>query len=181
MMAMRSCLAVWQLKVVSGDPSCFLFPDRDWEPFSNWHTSERRQAEAELMFDDDVKAELPEIDELSDEETEVAYEWAKASTSLLKPCPQEPLRSIKPGDAIVVWFGGEFNGWYEGKVTRITPRNKLPVRAMFADGEASFDVVKTLYGVTGGRKWALLQEMTSDADLEPVLPASAAAEDSVFS
>jgi hypothetical protein len=157
-------LAVWQLNAMSHDDCAgFPFPDREWEPNTNWGSSDSGPAEADKMFDDDDADEAEaKVEQQYDEENEIADDWAGASTQLLRPCPQEPLREITLGDAIVVWFGGEFNDWYEGRVTRIQPRSKLPVRAMFADGEASFDVVKSLYGVTGGREWALLQEMTDD-------------------
>jgi hypothetical protein len=55
-----------------------------------------------------------------------------------------------------MWFGSGFNSWYVGTIKRITPSRNLPILATFEDGDADLSLDPALYGVTGGREWALL-------------------------
>jgi hypothetical protein len=91
-----------------------------------------------------------------------ALDWSEAATARLRPCPAgdtaaSVAASIAQGDKIVVWFGAPYSAWYVGTVVRIDRRYELPVFAVFEDGEAGIAVNPALYGVTGGREWALLQ------------------------
>mmetsp|Transcript_18278 Transcript_18278/g.53263 ORF Transcript_18278/g.53263 Transcript_18278/m.53263 type:complete len:101 (+) Transcript_18278:475-777(+) len=45
-----------------------------------------------------------------------------------------------------------------GTVTKVDKRRRLPVHAVFDDGEADLCLDRDLYGVSGGREWALLQQ-----------------------
>lgn len=108
-----SAEAVSQTSMLGPFDSTFPHPDRDWQPFSNWLDSDRTWSDSMFGNDEIDNAEADsgaDAEQWYDEDNEVADDWRPDAQYLFRPCPLEPLRSIKVGDEIVVWFGGGVQG-----------------------------------------------------------------------
>lgn len=129
----------------------------EWEAGSNWSHS---AAEPDVsLFEDGTAAGDSDSDSTGSsgaEDTEPALDWEFASVALLRPCPADVL-GLSKGDRIVVWFPEPYSAWYVGRFDRTDRRCKLPLRVDFADGPGDLALDPAMYGVTGGREWALLQ------------------------
>jgi hypothetical protein len=153
----------WRESLQTALPS-FPHPTRSWAPFSNWRDSslgsfDGMHGDEQVGGTDDSEEEEGEEDEMDDSP---APDWSQAATVQLRPCPTGDsaatvAASIARGDKVVVCFGAPYSAWYVGTVVRIDWRYELPVFAVFEDGEAATAGDPALYGVMGGREWALLQ------------------------
>jgi len=97
----------------------------------------------------------------SDEEEgdEEAFDWEQAGTMTIRPIPVRVPEDLRAGDKIVVYFPKPYSKWFVGVVKKVDMRCKqLPVFANFDDGESRLSLDPEMYGVTGGKQWALLAE-----------------------
>lgn len=159
----KADLSKWRADLQT-TPRNFPHPTDTWTPFSNWSSSALGNFDG-MHGDDRVDVIDDSDDEYDVEQDDVdetpALDWSKAGTARLRPCPSGDAAAVtgalRPGDKIVVWFGAPYFAWYEGKITRLDRRCALPVTALFDDGEAEIALDPGLYGVTGGREWAILE------------------------
>ena len=107
-------------------------------------------------------------DTSSDEEgDEEAPDWEEAATTTPRPMPCRIPHDLRRGDRIVVYFSKPHSAWYVGVIDKVDNRCKnLPVFATFEDGPSRLCLDADMYGVTGGKQWALLEPIE-----EPVIDA----------
>jgi len=157
----------WRERVV--ERADFPHPDPEtWEPFSNYGTSSKGNFEGMHGDERDPDADVDGDDDGdSDEEGVSDWQYASQYAHLIKPCPFPVLNGIKVGDLVLWFFGGAYNEWYLGVVTKVqTARAQLPVTAIFEDGTSRLAPEKGMYGATGGKEWVMLSHVPPGMELK---------------
>jgi len=111
------------------------------------------------------------LNKIKEEYTSTAASLSTFNQSLGGSAPANPPSGASPGLNLGANAGAgsgkrpyndlittPYNDWFIGTVTKVDKRKLLPVHAVFEDREADLCLDSALYGVSGGREWALLQQ-----------------------
>lgn len=151
----------WRLQLIARED----FPHKEigWKPNSNYGSSAADDAKYAGMHGDELGGDDEEED-AEDTLEEAVPDWAGAATAAIRAQPAKIPDGLRKGDAIVVYFFKPYSAWFEGVIDKVDGRcQNLPVFATFADGPARLSLDAELYGVEGGKQWALLRQPTAQA------------------
>jgi hypothetical protein len=173
-------LVAWRRRLVAHRS----FPHKKvaWEPTANYGTEELAGDEFVGMHGDEL-GDSDGDESSADEADEEAPDWGEAAAHMLRPAPARVPADLRQGDKIVVYFAKPYSDWFVGIVDKVVVRAQLPVYATFTDGESRLRLDANLYGVTGGKQWALLVpsevvDIDDDDDLHSRSPAGIIDDDS---
>ena len=149
--------AAWRKRLVAR--ASFPHKEVGWVPHANYGTAEPAGEEFSGMHGDE--GDIDDAASSSDDEEgeEEACDWEEAATATIRPLPARVPADLRTGDKIVVFFSKPWSKWFVGTVDKVDMRCKqLPVFATFADGKSRLGLDPEMYGVTGGKQWALIAE-----------------------